>query len=75
MKLKKARQKAIAKAKCLKFRESSVYIYRISPRNFEVTAGKMPDNLVQVIHTSFVKDGFYERNHPEYFNLPNKKNP
>lgn len=64
MKLKEARQSAIAKAKSLKL---SVYIYRTAPRQFEITTGAMPEHLAQIIHASWAKDGWYEKYHPEYF--------
>ena len=67
MTLKRARQAAIAQAKSAKSRDDSVYIYRIGKRQFEITTGVMPDSLVQIIHASWAKDGWYEKYHPEYF--------
>ena len=68
MKLAEARQYVLAEAVKPETRTTGFYIMRVKPRDFEVLPF-MPlgGDLVQIIHTEWVRSGWYRRYHPEWF--------
>ena len=71
MQLKEARKKAILDAINYTGDAEVFCIYRIAPRQFEIHEGMIQHidskDLRQMIHIEWVKDGWYHRWHPEYF--------
>jgi hypothetical protein len=70
MQLKEARKKAILDAMDYTGDAEVFCIYRIAPRQFEIHEGMVRDidnkDLVQMIHIKLVKDGWYQKWHPEF---------
>ena len=71
MKLKDARQQAIALARTLD-KDKVISIWRIRPREFEFAEGHVPMSydLVMLVHAAWAQDGWYNKYHPEWVGDP-----